>query len=129
MRWDSHINRQTWALHKFPYVLGVGYRFKKSLFSWAVPLFTETPDVFEFAPSVSRPTDYDWADVDALQDLAHDILTTIVRRLKDRYNIKKEIDFAMKEGQRGQVTNPEESASTQAERRPGSWFKRFSRQQ
>jgi hypothetical protein len=126
VRWDSHINRQTWALHKFPYAQGVGYRFRKSLLAWAVPLFTRVPDVFEFAPTASRPTDYDWADVDALQDLAHDVLTGVVRRLVERHHIKKEIDFAMKEGQRQQAPVAE---ATPTERRPAGLWKRFARQQ
>jgi hypothetical protein len=130
VRWDSHINRETWALHKFAHRLAVGYRFDKSWLSWAVPLFTEVPDVFEFAPTSSPTTDYDWADVDALQDLAHEILTDTVRRLKERYHITKEIDFAMKEGQRGEAAAPQEGRDRdRKERKPLNWFARFSRQQ
>ena len=45
VRWDSHINRHTWFLRKFPHHVGVGYRFDKSFLSWAVPLLLAGPGV------------------------------------------------------------------------------------
>ncbi len=102
VRWDSHVNRQCWMLFKFPYQVGLGYRFENSFLSWVKPLFVEAPAMFEFAPAGSWITDFDWADVDALQDLAHEILTGVVRRLKERYNIKQEIDYQMREGDRSE---------------------------
>lgn len=101
LRWDSHLNWQTWLLQRFPYTSAVGYRFSSHLLSWAVPRFLEVPDVYEYALTSSRVTDYDWADADAIQDLVHEVLTDIVRGLKERYKIEKEIDFEMKQGWRG----------------------------
>lgn len=102
VRWDSHVNRQCWMLFKFPYQVGLGYRFENTFLSWVKPLFVEAPAMFEFAPAGSWITDFDWADVDALQDLAHEILTGVVRRLKERYNIQQEIDYQMREGERSE---------------------------
>lgn len=128
VRWDSHINRRTWSLHKFSHGQGVGYRFRKSWLAWAVPMFTQVPDVFEFAPADSATTDYDWADVDALQDLAHEILTDLVRRLKERYRIDKEIDFLMKGGERTDRSQQLAAAGEEKKSR-GGWRQRFTRQQ
>jgi hypothetical protein len=115
-RWDSHLNWQTWLLQRFPYSSAVGYRFSSHVLSWAVPAFTEAPDVYEYALTNSRVTDYDWADVDAIQDLVHEILTDVVRGLKERYNIEKEIDFEMKQGWRGDERGGEEDGDEQSER-------------
>jgi len=102
VRWDSHINHLRWMLFKFPYQVGLGYRFENTFLSWVKPLFVEAPAMFEFAPAGSWIKDFDWADVDALQELAHEILTGVVRRLKEKYNIEQEIDYQMREGERSQ---------------------------
>lgn len=125
VRWDGHINRRTWMLHKFPYAAGLGYRFEERLFGWAAPLFVRVPDVFEYSPTESRVTDYDWADVDALQDLAHEILTNKVRELKERHKIEKEIDFEMKAGARQDHVEPEAAEG----KRKAGWGRAFARQQ
>jgi hypothetical protein len=119
VRWDSHINRRTWLLRRFPYAAGLGYRFRRQFLSWAVPLFTEVPDVYEYAPTDSKFTDYDWADVDAIQDLAHEILTDAVRGLKERHHIRKEIDFEMKQGWRG--GEPRQDGDDGASKRRSRW--------
>jgi hypothetical protein len=128
VRWDSHINRQTWMLLKFPYTATLGYRFQQHLLAWAMPFFVRVPDVFEYAPRNTDITDYDWADVDALQDLAHEFLTDQVRELKQRHQLRKEIDFEMKQGSRTD-SGSRPADGEQGEKRKSLFRRAFSRQQ
>ena len=110
IRWDSHVNGLHWTLSKYPYSHAVGYVFPQSPFSWVTPLFRQVPDLFEYSPSVSRITDFDWADLDALQELVHGIVTKHVKKFMKQRNIEKEIEFAIYEGSRQEVSKGAEQS-------------------
>ena len=127
VRWDSHFNHQIWELKKFTFHDAVGYRFRKDLFSWSRPLFEEVPSIYEYAPSFSRTTDYDWADIDALEGLVHEVVTREVKGFRERYQIEKEIDFELKKG--AGEAQPDRRDKPKAKRTPLSWAKGFVRRQ
>jgi len=127
VRWDSHLNRRTWNLQKFPYLSSVGYKFKRSRFSWAIPMFEDVPSTYEFAPAVSATTDYDWADLDALEGLVHGIMTLEVKRLKERYEIEKEIDYEIKKGPAAMSAPSSERATEEGKSGPRAWSRTFAR--
>jgi hypothetical protein len=127
VRWDSHFNSRTWSFQKFAYYNCIGYRFERSPFSWSRPLFEEVPSIYEFAPSISRTTDYDWADLDALEGLVHDIVMREVKSFKERYHIEKEIDFELKKGLGEAGVGVREEPKTKHS--PIGWAKGFVRRQ
>ena len=120
VRWDSHIHRRAWTFQKFPYTAALGYRFPKHFLSWAVPMFITVPDVFEYAPVDSAVTDYDWADVDAVQDLVHDIVSGVVRELAERHKIHKQINFEINRESRQEKPGAEPGAD-RSEKRKSRW--------
>ena len=131
VRWESHINGITWSMMRFSHSTCAGFRFGKGMFSWADPLFTQCPSVFEYAPQYSPITEFDWADVDSVEALVHDEMTSAVRSFRERHKIDKEIDYELKKGHsssdRGGASETPSASGGGSVNRVKAWAKGFRR--